>query len=503
MAIVALLAVAVYLPAIGFDLVYDSFAQVVIDRFIHEPRHFWDVLTLRVLGMDVLDFNRPVNLFTLMVDSRLWGLNPAGYHFTNLLLHGATAALLFRWLLALVNRFWPALIGALVFAAHPLNCEAVVEVGYREDLLATFFLLAGLNAALHFKPQERGGCWWPAALTVGALFLSIASKESGIAGPAVLASYWFIFRRTENWKPWLILIAATGLAAGAFLAARFALEPKNSRIFIESPSWLADNWADLFLIQIRIWAAEFLRIVWPAGLCADYNGYSIRNFGFLGSLLGVMVFGGVQVVAGWRNRLVVLGIAVFWFSLLPVSNFMPIYRPMADRFLYMPLIGVALMLAALISQIRAKPAWTPVAVAASMLVVGGLGIATFLQEQPWRDDRSLWSETGRLNPYSFNAWLGLGYALLDRNAPTQAFEAFNHASALARNGKGSAFGGLALAAEAMGKREDASKFLARAVALEPQFGDADLMVRAMLVTPSQARRLAVIAARSRFSTHTL
>ena len=501
--IVALLAMAVYLPAIGFDLVYDSFTQVGIDQFIHEPGHWLDVLTLRVLGMDVLDFNRPVNLLTLMIDSRLWGLNPAGYHATNLLLHGATAALLFRWLLALVKRFWPAFLAAALFAVHPIHCEAVVEVGYREDLLATLFLLAGLNAAVRFRPEERGGCWWPAVLTICAFFISIASKESGVAGPAVLAAYWFLFRRKENWRPWVALIAATGVVVGGFLAIRLGLQPKNSGIFIESPSWLAATWDDLFLIQIRIWAAEFLRIVWPADLCADYNGYSIRNLQFLGALLSVGLFCGLQIVAGMRNRLVILGIAVFWFSLLPVSNFIPIYRPMADRFLYMPLIGVALMLAALMSNVRARAAWTPALVAAGMLVAGGLAAATYQQQQCWRTDLSLWSETAQRNPFSYNVWLGLGFAWLDRNEPGCALDAFSRASTLAQNNKSSALGGLALASEALGKRTDAAQFLARAIKLDPHYSDADQLVRALLVTPSQARRLAVIAARSRLSTHSL
>jgi hypothetical protein len=73
MLLVALAAIALYLPTLGYDFVYDSLTQIQIDDFIHQPRHFADVLSLRVLGMNVLDFNRPVNLFTLMVDSLLWG----------------------------------------------------------------------------------------------------------------------------------------------------------------------------------------------------------------------------------------------------------------------------------------------------------------------------------------------------------------------------------------------------------------------------------------------
>ena len=98
MLLVALAAVALYLPSLGYDFVYDSVMQVHFDGYIHQPRHFADVLSLRVLGQDVLDNNRPANLASLMVDSLLWGRNPAGFRLTNLLLHGAAAALLLRWL---------------------------------------------------------------------------------------------------------------------------------------------------------------------------------------------------------------------------------------------------------------------------------------------------------------------------------------------------------------------------------------------------------------------
>ena len=69
----ALAAFALYLPAIGFGFAYDSHPIVLNDTFIHQPRHFLDLITLRVLHMDVMDFNRRMNLFSLMIDSLLWG----------------------------------------------------------------------------------------------------------------------------------------------------------------------------------------------------------------------------------------------------------------------------------------------------------------------------------------------------------------------------------------------------------------------------------------------
>ena len=508
-ALIALVAIALYLPAIGFELVYDSKAQILIDEFIHQPRHWADVLTLRVMGMDVLDFNRPVNLFTLMVDSALWGKTTPGYHLTSILLHGATAALLFRWLLALTGRLAPAVLAALVFAVHPLSCEAVVEVGNREDLLAVFFLLAGLLSATAFQPAATArtprSFWLPAAGTIVFLFLSMASKETGVAGPVALAAYAWTMRRNEPRRPWLGLVLATAIPTGVFLIVRFALAPAHSIIFTDPPARIAQNWPELILTQCRIFSAEFLRIVWPADLCADYNGYTLRNIGAAAGVLTVLAVITVQLLASLRgaNRsLFALASVLFWASLLPVANLVPIYRPMADRFLYMPLAAVALGIAAALSYRKsgsASPlpnAIDPGVLSIASVVVVALAAAAWSQEQAWQDESALWAQTVERNPFSYNGWLGCGGAALERHEPAEAAKAFIHASRLAKESRPEAFAGLALAADAMGRQADAAAMLNKAVALDPRYARPDSLVDAVMLEPVYAQRLKLIAVRA-------
>ena len=537
---IALLAIALYLPAIGFGLVYDSNPQILIDDFVHLPRHFLDVLSLRVMGMDVLDFNRPVNLFTLLVDSQIWGKNPAGYHLTSLLLHGVTVALLFRWLLRLTEKPWAALAAALLFAVHPLHCETVVEVGYREDLLATLFLLAGLLCATAFRPTVPGGAfrsvWLPGIGAGVCFFLSVASKESGIAGPVALLVYWFLFRSASRGdarppnanapmgrasvpaslhhegapnkvksglpsRAWLILMAGVALAAAAFLTARFALELKISAIFDAPPSRLAPTWGALLLAQCRIFVGEFQRIVWPSNLCADYNGNSIKGIDSLESIVVLMLVLAVQgylCCFGRQRRLMALGTALFWLSLAPVSNLVPIYRPMADRFLYTPMAGLALMVAAGLASIRPRErrrvslaSWALV-----LTVAVTLASVTWREEQNWRDELTLWTTTAERNPMSFNAWLGIGYARLNCGEPSQAVEPFGHASALARGARAEPWTGLALAAEEMGRHREAVECLQRAVALDRRYADPESIRRSLLLDQPQTMQIKAISLRS-------
>ncbi|MEI6339608.1 MAG: hypothetical protein WCQ57_13655, partial [Verrucomicrobiota bacterium] len=162
--LIGLLTFALYLPTLKSGFVYDAEAQVLVDGYIHERANFFEVISLRVLSRDVLDFNRPVQLLSLMVDSLCWGRNPFGYHLTSNLVHALNAALLFLLILRLAEAGgigrsglfpWIAAAGALLFAWHPVNVEAVAEVSCREDLLATFFLLAGLLLADAFA--QAGG----------------------------------------------------------------------------------------------------------------------------------------------------------------------------------------------------------------------------------------------------------------------------------------------------------------------------------------------------------
>ena len=510
--IVGLVALAMFLPSIGFEFVYDSYAQILIDNFVHVPRHLWDVLTLRVMGMDVLDFNRPVNLFTLMVDSMIWGKDTPGYHLTNILLHAATVALLFRWLQKLVGQTGPALAAALLFAIHPLHCEAVVEVGNREDLLATLFVLAGLLCATAFRPggadpHLRASARifpWAAVGTALFLFLAIASKESGIAGPAALAVYWFLFRRkSDPWRPWLILQAVTGAVVIAFLVARFVLEPKNSVIFESAAPRIANSLAGILLVQCRIFAAEFLRVVWPANLCADYGGAMTPPFAPSAVIVAVVVISQACFCFwGRQRRLLILGTACFWFPLLPVSNLIPIYRAMADRFLYMPMTGVALILAVALAAVpRGKRGADSspgiLAGGACCIVAFALALATWRQQYAWRDSLSLWTQTSERNPSSFNAWLGLGYAYLDRTEPAKAVEPFNPANTLARGTDAEPYGALALTAEALGLKSDAEACLSKAASLNSRFSEPNRLLVALMLTAPQVQRLEAIAMRSR------
>lgn len=480
----AALAAALYLPSLGFDFAWDSLMQVRYDDFIHQPRNLRAVLSLRVLGMDVLDFNRPTQLLSLMADAAIWGRHPFGFHLTNLLLHAGVTALLFLFVRRLVGA-WPALAAALVFAAHPLHAEAVAEVANREDLLATFFTLAGLNAAARW-----GATWRGAVLAVPCFLLAVGAKETAVVAPLLLGLYGWWFRRDEPPRAWLALVAAATLVVGGFLVARFALAPRESVIFVRKPERLGGSWSGTATLQPRIWAFYLKQIVWPRRLCADYGPVNLRAFTLPISLglLAAVVAG--QLWLGWRDRAFAFGAATFWLGLLPVSNLVPLYQPLADRFLYLPLAGLALGAGALAARFRRGP-----------LVLGLLALPlaalTWQQQQTWRDELSLWQHTVRINPGSIHGYNNLGCALVNLGRLDEALRAFERSLELSEGKNPDTWAQIALILNERGQTAEADAAFRRAVGLDPRLADPEVISRAAMWDASQIERWRALVARQR------
>lgn len=502
---IAALVFLLYLPSLGSEFVYDAEAQIVIGTYVHEPEHLMDVLTLRVLSQDLLDGNRPVQLLSLMLDSVVWRKNPFGYHLTSSLLHAANAALLFLLLAALLRRGsdWkdarpnfdavPAALAALVFAVHPVLVEPVAEVSCREDLLVGFFLLAAIGLALRCAAGQAP--WWTGAACLLSVFLACAAKESGVVVPFVLLLCGVLFRQKEPLRRWLFLTLGALVAAVVFLALRFAFAPETSEIFVSQPKYLGGSLAAVFSIQPRIWAFSIRSIFWPASLSADYVGANVLSFPAAGAWIVLLAFVAAQLVVAWKNRLGALGFALFWLGLAPVSNFVPIYRPVADRYLYLPLMGLAFTLCGLLVIVAARPRVSRVVRGAVLSAVLALAVLAWKRQAVFANSLNLWTDTLKNSPWSDTAANNLGYALLEKEQWPEALKAFEKALNLTSGKKANAWAGAAIVLENQGRHADAFAALEKAIAIESVYTEPDSLVRRMNVTAKQAAVLGQILRR--------
>jgi len=228
-------------------------------------------------------------------------------------------------------------------------------------------------------------------------------------------------------------------------------------------------------------------------LCAEYNAYSIRNFSLEISLLTLFALLCVQVYAAGKNRIACLGIALFWLSLLPVSNFIPIYRPMADRFLYLPMCGVALLLAVVggIAKLRTRAG----AVLASAMVCA-LAVITLRQENVWENTFTLWKDAAERNPVSYTAANNFAETLLNKGENEKALEFAERAIRLTGAREANPFGTIAVAQNNLGRTADADAAFRKAAELDPRYLQPEKLVEALVLSEKEAQRLEVIARRN-------
>lgn len=494
----AALAFLLYLPSLGSGFVYDAEAQILIDDYVHQPAHLVDVVTLRVLGQDVLDGNRPMQLLSLMVDALLWGRWPAGFHFTSNALHAVNTALVFLLMVRLGARrretFLAAAAAALVFAAHPVLVEPVAEVSSREDPLAAFFFLVSLLLAFRWTEAPARPAW--AVGCAAAVFFSCASKESGLAAPFAILLAGLLFRGATPLRRWLEIFGITLAVAVAFLAARFLLQPSDSEVFLYKPPYLGGSFWTVFQVQPSIWAFQVRSVFQPVFLSADYVAYDVRAIPFRGVVAWLGIFLTVQILAAWKSRMACFGVAVFWLGLAPVSNFVPIFRPVADRYLYLPLIGIALMLCGLLLVAADRPRVFRGVVGLAGALIAGLVMLSWERQAVFANSLNLWTDTVAKSPASDTGANNLGYARLEAQDYPGALEAFDRALKLTDYRKPNAWAGAAIALEALGRTADARHALDRAITLDPTYADPDKLVRSMQVSRKQADVLRRILDRS-------
>ncbi len=486
-----------FLPTVfGADFVYDSYLQVLRDDFLHDSAHLWDVLTLRVLGMDVLDANRPMLLLSLMLDALVWGRSPIGFHLTSVLMHAVNSALLCMLLIRLTQRAgrplrspYTAALLTLVFAVHPVVTEAVCVVSFREDLLVTAFVLGALlllDTAGTSSAARRRALLLVAACQLGA----IASKESGVVLAIAGVVYWLTFRRTESRSFVLALAAATGAVSVAFLALRFALQADGP--FAYAPPPIADSPTRWVAVQTRIWGFQVWSLFDPRVLSAYYTVPAVRALP--GAIAGgaVAVAGLALAFCAWRSRVARMGVVLVVGALLPVANLIPINIPVADRYLYLPLAGLVLVAGGVLSPRTPDAPGTGRRGTATSLILLALvlllAVANYQRQQVFRSRVSLWEDALRVTPAAPVIQRFLAYAYFDLGQHADAERLLEGAIAASRAAEPvpEDQACLAMIAMARGDEDRARDLLQSAIARDARIGDPAALRKSLsLVDPDK------------------
>jgi tetratricopeptide (TPR) repeat protein len=406
--ILAVIAFLVYCPSLKSDFVSD--ARLEIDEgFVTSLSNLPTLFSPTVLGMNLMLSDRPGEIFYLMLNSALWGKNPFGYHLCSILLHAANVALLFVLLRRLAGVDEEELVrtrsfhvqaglavAVLIFALHPITVEAVAEVSMSSTLLVTLFTLLAVLAVTRFSPDNLRAS---AFASVGALlcvFAAVLCKESGIAVASMMIVYWWLYRRSEKKGPWLALLGAAVAVTVAVIAV-ILLTAVSRQLKQE---YLGGSFGQVFLVQPKLWVYMMWQVLWPSHLSADYV-LTDMNLPSTRDAITILLI--VLALQGWlafKSRTGAMGVAMYWIGLATVSNFVPLYCVVADRFYYLPLAGVAMQLAALLLMAMRVPRVYEIATGACVVAFFPLAMLTVDRQAVFANDLALGEATLKLSPHS-------------------------------------------------------------------------------------------------------
>ena len=329
----------------------------------------------------------PVTWLSWLLDFELYGLDAAGFLTTNALLHALNVAVLFAALARLTGSLPRSAFVAAVFAAHPLHVESVAWVAARKDVLSgLFFLLAlwiyGRRGAGRLSPGR-----YAALLTC--LALGLMAKPVVVALPFVLLllDLWPL-GRLHGRRPWLEKLPIFALVA-AFSVVAFAAQRAGGSVVPLDRLPLDARLGN----AVTSYAGYLAAFCWPSGLAVFYPhagdtpspGRFLPAAGLLAAISA----------AAWllRSRCPALGVGWLWFllTLFPAIGLVQVgSQSMADRYMYLPLVGPALALAwALPDLLPRRRAVSVGLAAAGAAVVASLALTTSVQLRHWRSSASL------------------------------------------------------------------------------------------------------------------
>ena len=364
----------------------------------------------------------PLTTMSHMLDCRLWGLRAGGHHLTNIVLHTIAVVLLFLVLQQMTGAIWQSAFVAAVFAIHPLRVESVAWISERKDVLSAVFFMLTLGAYVRYARFPS----LPRYLAMSILFaLGLMSKPMLVTVPflLLLLDYWPLERFSGRLSakrlilekiPLLTLSAAAGVATlwaqqpSVVSAHRLPLLPRIGNGFVSCVIYLK-------------------QMVWPVRLAAFYthpeSTLPVWEIS-LASLLLLLVSAGAIAL---RRKSPYLVTGWFWYllMLLPVIGLVQVgSQAHADRYTYLPQIGLYVLLAWAIPDVLTSQVQRRILEATAFVAVVALGWSAHIQTSYWRNGESLWRHAVAVTSGNFVAHNGVGQFLLSHDRLEEAIEQF-------------------------------------------------------------------------------
>ena len=459
----------------GFITTFDDDLYIINNNHVKTGLN-WENLVWAFTTTHAYNWH-PITWLSHMLDCQLFGLNPLWHHLVSLLFHTANTLLLFYVLKRTTGLLWQSAFAAALFAIHPLHVESVAWASERKDVLSTFFGLLTIASYVRYVRNPQIGYYLPAVLS---FVLGLMSKQMLVTLPLVLLllDYWPLNRlRTQDSRlktqainlilekfPFLILsIIAAGVV---YVIQRQGGTVKSLTEF--SLSYRVEN-------ALVSCVTYILRMIWPARLAIFYP-HLFDNLPFWKVAAATLLLTGITTAAILKVRQCpYFMVGWFWYliTLVPVAGFVQVgMQASADRYTYMPLTGLFIIIAWGIPDIFARLPYkkTIFWLSASILLLV-LGVITNFQTRYWRNDITVYRHAAEAVRDNWWAHLALGGALLSENKLDDASVHFTQALQI-EPGSPKALSGLGIISHRRGDFNDAEYYFTEALELSPDFAEA-------------------------------
>jgi len=442
--VLALTVVGVFLPVIGLDFTnYDD------PDYVIENRPVLAGLTLKSLGWAFTHSHsanwHPLTWISHMLDCQLYGLNPAGHHFTSLLFHAANSLLLFLLLRSMTGAIWPSACVAVAFALHPLRVESVAWVSERKDVLSAFFGLLCLwayakyvkaTAARSLKSdieEELAGRSADRILRRRYQVLALIAFALGLLSKPMLVTWPFVMLLLDYWP--LHRFEVSGLRSQLPILKRlliekipfFALSAASCVVTVlvqKAAGALASAPVGTRILNALVCYFRYIfKLVWPTRLAVLYP--EVPHWPVSQVLIAAFALATITLLTLWqikRRPWLFAGWAWYLGTLVPVIGLVKVgSQSMADRYTYLTTIGLLIMLVWSVAELVSKvPKLWPIVGIGFGAVMLACTFTTDSQLLYWRNTDTLFRHAIAVTRNNYVAYSSLAFYYADHQEMRQA-----------------------------------------------------------------------------------
>jgi len=372
---------------------------------------------------------RPLTLTTFAIEKSLFDAAPGASHFAQVLLYGLVLLVLFKWLSGIFGEADKqlAVVMCVLFAVHPIHTEVIANVKSRDELLAALMLFTSLYF-FHRWLKVKGNKY--IVITLLTFFLAMLSKETAVLGILLFPATSFIIeKRTvlQTFKDSLPLLSPFVfyfMIRSAVLSDVLITDPIDP---VANSLALAQSGNELLATNCSIFAKYVQLLFFPIHLSWDYSvpQIPIVDFSSLAAIIGLIIVFGLLLATiwgVWKRSVLGLGGLIFISTFALTSNFFFLINcPLGERFLFMPVLGLIIMLLWVLRKITI-PVWSKFSPWIVVVVCCLFTIRTFTRNVEWKNNLSIYEAGKEVSPNSVKAHFNLGTEYLQQGERSASIE---------------------------------------------------------------------------------